>query len=181
MHVEDTPRLQPLRPAFWIMLSAAALVLATCSSEPASIGGAPVDPDQTVGRQVGQGEAREVGTGEVVEGACVNLPPSTDVLEAVTQVSCFEDHDGQVAAVFDLPFEGDFPGEDAILLEAQTGCVARFEDFVDISYDESIYFLQSFTPTEDSWTNLEDRSVLCLILPPIGNDQLVGDLRGVAE
>lgn len=165
-----------------VLLTAIVLVLAACSDDSATSGDAsPVEPDQSVARQVGQGEAREVGTGDITEGSCVDLPDSTDVLTSFTEVSCFDDHDGQLAAIFELPLDGEFPGQDEILLEAQTGCVARFEDFIGLSYDDSIYFLQSFTPTEESWSELDDRSVLCVILPPLGNDQLVGDLSGVAE
>lgn len=183
MHIALHMRSPLKRPTLWAGLIAAALVLAACSNgtggDPATAV-APADSAE-LARQVGQGEPRVVGTDEVAEGACLALPDLEGELSSLFEVSCVEDHNGQVAAVFDLSLEGDFPGQDAIVLEAQTGCVARFEDFIGVSYDDSIYFLQSFTPTEESWTDLGDRSVLCLILPPIGNDQLVGDLRGVAE
>lgn len=172
----------PQRYTLVVLFVAIALVIAACSSGAGSDPAADAAPAEAeLARQVGQGEPRVVGTGEVAEGACLALPDLEGELSSLFEVSCVEDHNGQVAAVFDLSLQGDFPGQDAILVEAQTGCVARFEDFVGVSYDDSIYFLQSFTPTEESWTELGDRSVLCLILPPIGNDQLVGDLRGVAE
>ena len=182
MHIALHMRSPLKRPTLWAGLIAAALVLAACSSGAGSDPAADAAPAEAeLARQVRQGEPRVVGTGEVAEGACLALPDLEGELSSLFEVSCVEDHNGQVAAVFDLSLEGDFPGQDAIVLEAQTGCVARFEDFIGLSYDDSIYFLQSFTPTEESWTDLGDRSVLCLILPPIGNDQLVGDLRGVAE
>ena len=171
------------RSALRALFLALMVLLAACSGEPqASVDPAPaVDDQDPLARQIGQGDSRLVGTGEIDEGACVDLPDSTEQLTGFTEVSCFEAHEAQIAAIFDLPLEGDFPGQDEILLDAQTGCVARFEGFIGLGYDDSIYFLQSFTPTEASWNDLDDRSVVCVILPPAGEDLLVGDLRGVTE
>ena len=162
------------------MLVFGALAFASCTGESTS----PELAEAELARQLSQGEQiepRVVGSDQVGEGACVDLPEATNVLSSFTEVSCAFEHDAQVAAVFDLPEGGDFPGTEQLLLDAETGCVARFEDFVGISYNDSIFFLQSFTPTEESWVRLGDRTVICVILPPVGNDQLTGDLRGAAE
>lgn len=161
----------------WGALIFGALVFASCSSESA----APETNESPASRQVGQEESRVVGSGQVVAGTCVDLPLVVEVVSSFTAVSCVEEHDGQIAAVFDLTQDGDFPGSEQVVLDAETGCRTRFEDFVGISYQSSIYFLQSFTPSEDSWVRLDDRTVICVILPPVGNDQLTGDLRGAAE
>lgn len=165
-------------------LTVGAIVLAACTDDPTTVDDASAleaPTEQTVARQVGEGETRVVGTGQITEGSCVDLPDATDLLSSFTEVSCTDEHDGQVAATFDLIQVGAFPGIDEVLLEAETGCVARFEDFIGVAYADSIYFVQSFTPTEESWNELGDRGVVCVVLPPEGLDRLVGDLRGVAE
>ena len=185
-------RVLPLRRAvrrsfFWGLLFGAA-VLSACTGgsdstaeQANTLEAEELDDDANLGRQVGEGQTRVVGAGQVAEGVCVDLPENTDVLSSFTEVPCTDDHDGQVAATFDLQQVGDFPGIDQVLADAETGCLARFEDFVGVAYTDSIFFLQSFTPTEESWNELDDRGVVCVILPPEGEDQLVGDLRGVAQ
>ena len=126
-------------------------------------------------------EAQFVGTGEVAEGDCINLPSDTGAVTAFQARDCAEGHDGQVLGVFDLQGDGVFPGVDEVLVDAEAGCIEQFETFIGVPYGESIYFLQSFTPTADSWVDNDDRTLLCVVLPGEGSGQLTRDLRGAAE
>jgi len=156
----------------WGLLLVASLVLASCASEPPPLG-------RTVSEGLGGSSA--VGSGEVNEGDCVDLPDGTGPTSSFTPVACNEEHDGQIAAIFDLDLGEEWPGASEVLIGAETGCVARFEDFVGVSYEQSIFFLQSFTPTEDSWANFDDRSVLCVLIPADGEGPLVEDLQGIEK
>ena len=122
-----------------------------------------------------------VGSGQVDEGDCLNLPEEIDAVVAFEARDCGEGHDGQVLGVFDLPDGDGFPGNEEVLSTAESGCIERFEGFIGVSYAESVFFLQSFTPTEETWTNDGDRTVLCVVVPGEGTGQLTSDLRGVAE
>ena len=122
-----------------------------------------------------------VGTNDVDEGDCINLPEIIDAVAAFEERSCDEGHDGQVLAVFDLDDADEFPGVDEVLAVSEAGCIDRFAEFIGVSYAESVFFLQTFTPTEESWSGDDDRSVLCVVVPGEGTGQLTRDLRGVAE
>ena len=58
---------------------------------------------------------------------------------------------------------------------AQNLCIARFDEFVGISYEESVLDVGFLTPTEQSW-NDGDRAVLCTVYDPA--EEISGSLRG---
>lgn len=98
-------------------------------------------------------------------GDCI-VPPEIAAGEAidverVRTVDCSEPHDGEVVAVFDIegnkgtPSARDplklfrYPGEEAIWREAEQRCPPK----------TSLYFY----PTEESWTQMGDREVACVL------------------
>ena len=75
MHIALHMRSPLKRPTLWAGLIAAALVLAACSSGAGSDPAADAAPAEAeLARQVGQGEPRVVGTGEVAEGRVSLFP-----------------------------------------------------------------------------------------------------------
>jgi hypothetical protein len=88
-------------------------------------------------------------------------------VDSVPTVSCEEEHDAQVVAVFDVR-EGDYPDDaewEQLLVE---GCLEGFEAFVGVPYEESALELQDLTPTPDGW-EAGDREVLCVAYLPDGS------------
>ena len=57
-------------------------------------------------------------------------------------------------------------------------CLAEFEPFVGMSFEDSELDINYFTPTEDSWTRLGDREILCFILSATA---VTGTLEGTAR
>lgn len=148
------------------------LGLTACSSEPEAT------RDDT-GAVASQGA---VDAFSVALGDCVQEPPATDDVELVEQVEavpCDQPHDGEVYALFDMP-DGDFPGEEAVSTAGDDRCVTEFATFIGTSYEESRYDITTLFPTQDSWEELDDREVVCIVLDPEGG-QLTGSLEGVAE
>ena len=88
----------------------------------------------------------EVGVNEVTE---------------VPSVSCAAPHDNEVFALFDLA-PGAFPGDEQVDALAGQGCYDRFEAAIGRSYEESEIAFISMYPTEDSWTRIDDREVVCI-------------------
>jgi hypothetical protein len=79
-------------------------------------------------------------------------------VERVRTVDCSELHDGEVVALFDI--EGDdFPGEDALFDMALEGCPSEASTYL--------------YPTEDSWNELGDRQITCILASLI--DLAIGD------
>lgn len=88
----------------------------------------------------------EVGVNEVTE---------------VPGLPCSEPHDNEVYALFDLP-PGTFPGDEQVDASASLGCYERFEGAIGRSYEESEIDFIAMYPTEDSWTRIDDREVVCI-------------------
>jgi hypothetical protein len=75
---------------------------------------------------------------------------------------------------------GDYPGDDVVSQKAEEGCSAAFEPFVGLSYDASTLDYTYYTPTETTWTQIDDRLVSCLIADT-QNDAVTGTLKGSAR
>lgn len=135
---------------------------------------------------------RDADTGEVTEqadnadvfqirvGDCLNTGDmgATEEVTDVPIVPCAEPHDDEVYHAYDLA-DGDFPGEDAILSDAESTCIAEFANFIGLAYEESALDYWPMYPTEGSWGN-GDREVLCIAWDPSG-EKVTGTLAGAAR
>lgn len=93
-------------------------------------------------------------------------------------VPCSEPHDEEVYFEFEL--EGDeFPGGEAIDAEGEAQCLPAFEDYVGIDFQSSTLSLFWITPTQDTWEQLNDRVVQCVLYHYEG-EQLTGSMKGAA-
>jgi hypothetical protein len=109
-------------------------------------------------------------------GDCLN-EVSEELVSEVPVVPCDQPHDEEI--YFDFLLEGDeYPGEDPIQTEADTRCAAEFDAFVGLAYDSSTLDFYAYRPSEESWTQLDDRIVSCVIYDPAG--QVTGTLAGAA-
>lgn len=110
----------------------------------------------------------DVAANDVEVGACTNQDLSASVGEIDT-VDCAESHTAEVFAVFDL--EGDeFPGAEEIAQSASEGCNGdRFEDYVGVPYAESEIFSAPLAPTEQTWNDADDRTVICFAVTADGS------------
>jgi hypothetical protein len=110
------------------------------------------------------------GYGEAAEGEEYEV-------ESVPVVPCAEPHTGEVYA--ELVMKTDkFPGEKGMSKKFDDWCYAEFGKFVGISYDESKYGYTGFYPTKDSWEQLDDRTLQCIVS---SEEPFTGSLKGVAE
>lgn len=144
------------------LVIAGALILAAC-------GGAARDDS---------GAIVEAGTEDVFAlkvGDCFNDPDSFGEIESVEAVPCSEPHDNEVFHTFDLP-DGAFPGADAIDEAAFGGCLPAFEQYVDVSYQESSLDISYLSPTAESWDR-GDREIACLLYD-LNLEKLTGSMKG---
>jgi Septum formation len=113
----------------------------------------------------------------IAEGDCINLPDE-ELIETVDSVPCSSPHDAEAYALFDMA-EGSatFPGVDSVDVTATDGCIERFLSFVGIPYAYSELDVFFFHPTEESWYELGDREVVCLITAMDGT-KLTGSMEG---
>lgn len=115
------------RPALAVLLAAVAgVALAGCSLIPFNI--VDTNPEDGIDSDVFT----------VAVGDCLNDDGVEGEISSVPKIDCSEPHDSEAYASFDLA-DGEYPGEDAIYAEADSGCESRFEAFVGISYAESVF------------------------------------------
>ena len=93
---------------------------------------------------------------------------------SVETVPCSEPHSEEIFAVVTLP-EGDFPGDEAIVTQAEDVCVGEFEGFVGLSYAESVLEFNYAWPLEEGW-DAGERGVVCSVSDPDGDT--TGTLAG---
>ena len=136
----------------------------------------------------GQSETRDE-SGEITSGGdtdvfsiaigdCFNDEgDAEDQVNSLPTVPCSEPHDNEIYAEYTFP-DGDFPGDETVTTKATDECIAQFEAFVGISYEESALDVFPITPTEGSWNDQDDRLVSCGIWDP--SQQVTGSLAGAA-
>ncbi len=151
---------------FTLLLVLFTLVLTAC-------GGAQRDDAGTIT------EGGNVDVFSLSVGDCFSTD-ATDEVGDVAGVPCDEPHDSEVYALvdYDAGSDAEWPGQDAIDEFSDSACVAEFEEFIGLSYDESIYYISYLQPTEESWAQ-GDREVVCLVGAQEG--QVTGTLRGIGE
>jgi Septum formation len=130
--------------------------------------------------------AREGETGELVQsgeiavsdlevGTCLANVPDAASAADLEALPCSEPHSDEIYASGTLS-EAAFPGVAAVEAAARDICLAEFEGFVGIPYDDSVLDIAYLAPTEDGWRS-GDRAVLCTIFDPA--EEVSGSLRGV--
>jgi hypothetical protein len=131
----------------------------------------------------GSGAAGErIETFDLSVGDCFDDPAA---LEAPTEESfvsgdlvllpCDEPHAFEVYHVSDAG-SSEFPGEEALLDEVDEVCLDAFEPFIGLRYEESVVEVFYYYPTEDTWTALDDRAIVCAVTD---GEATTGSLREV--
>jgi hypothetical protein len=114
------------------------------------------------------------GEGDVFSlevGDCMDDYGTSDDITSVPIVDCDEEHDAEVYAVEDIDSDS-YPGDSAVSDEAEAICLDAWEDFVGISYEDSLLNFSTLTPSEQSW-GLGDKEVVCTISKYDENGELV--------
>ena len=124
---------------------------------------------------------------EILKGDCIDLVALDGYgesaegedfeVESVPVVPCAEEHTGEVYAelIMDDPA---YPGDAAMSTKFDEWCYAEFEKFVGLSYDESVYGYTGFYPTQDTWDQMNDRTLQCIVS---SEEPVTGSLQGVAQ
>jgi hypothetical protein len=111
-------------------------------------------------------------------GACFDGAVEGETVRSVTPVECDKPHDKEVFAVFDYPSPpADYPGDDAIIAEAEERCIAAFGSYVGKDFEASTLEVLYLTPTQDTWRQ-GDKEITCTLLGPNEGEKLTGSMRG---
>jgi Septum formation len=123
-------------------------------------------------------EGGGIGAFVIQTGDCLNIPDG-DLVQSVEGVPCSQEHDAEAYYTFDLA-DGSYPGPDWVSESAFNGCLGAFHPFVGLAYEYSeldIYWLE---PTEESWTQIDDREITCMVVTLDGS-KLTGSMRGAGR
>ena len=113
-------------------------------------------------------------------GDCFNAPEPSYVATEISDVDvvdCDEPHRYEMYALKEMT-NSSFPGESQAADMADDYCLSRFESFVGMEYDYSIYYNFSIFPTSGSWSQ-GDRSIQCALGLEYGTK--VGSARNSRE
>ena len=106
-------------------------------------------------------DAGDMSVFDLAVGDCFDVPDADADLQTVRGIPCDEAHTYEVFWTGDYP--GDVqPAEDEYVDWLQDGCLPAFEAYVGLAYADSIYYIGSLSPTEDSWAN-GDRAFACYV------------------
>jgi hypothetical protein len=148
--------------------------LSGCSIIGDLIGGGSVNRDDT-GAATEDNENADAFT--IAVGDCLNdASIQNEEVTTIPLVTCDKPHDTEVVASV-LIDDGDFPGDDAVASRADDECLAAFEDYVGLAYEDSDYDFAYYVPTAESWAG-GDREILCTVFDP--NGPITGTLEGAA-
>lgn len=106
---------------------------------------------------------------EIAVGDCLNTPED-DVFYEIDPIECTEEHDLEVFALVDLSAVSvefssvaAYPGDDVVYDAAWAGCYDEFQSYVGMAYEESVLFIDAFTPTFEGWNEVDDRIANCVV------------------
>ncbi|MER7447644.1 septum formation family protein [Microbacterium sp. NPDC097977] len=154
---------------------ALSVALTGCSALNGILGGGAGDAD------------RDEDTGQVTESANIDIfalklgdckmASASGLIEDADVVPCDQPHDEEVYYEFTMK-DGEFSEEDVDT--ASQECIGdAYTSFIGVAYDDSALEVYPITPTQDTWDQLNDRVVQCVVTDPAG--QTTGSLKGAAR
>ncbi|MEA2001546.1 MAG: septum formation family protein [Actinomycetota bacterium] len=106
---------------------------------------------------------------EIAIGDCLNTPED-DVFYEIDPIDCTEEHDLEVFALVDLSAISTefssvavYPGEEAVYDAAWSACYDQFQGYIGMPYEQSVLFIDAFTPTFEGWDEVDDRIANCVV------------------
>lgn len=117
--------------------------------------------------------AADLALGDCFDGQVGVDRASTDI------VSCDAPHTYEIVGLLAYAASDAFPGVAALEERKNTECPAAFESYVGIDYDDSIFYVTSWQPSEETWA-AGDRLIVCA-LNDADEDPLTGSMKGAAR
>lgn len=150
---------------------ALSVALTGCSALNGILGGGAGDADRD--EETGQvTESANIDIFALKVGDCMMEAPS-GLLEDIDVVPCSEPHDQEV--FYEITMDDGEYSEEAIDAASQECIGDAYTTFAGAPYDNSLG-VYPITPTQQTWDELNDRVVQCVVTDPAG--QTTGSLEG---
>ena len=106
-------------------------------------------------------KAGESNVTDLRVGDCLNIFDEEEAVYATPVVPCDQAHFYEIFA--SVTFEGgEYPGSEAINIQASEKCLAQFDRYFGISYQDSQLAVTTLYPLEEGWSKYNDREGSCL-------------------
>ena len=148
-------------------------------SETASAAASESAPASEPGASGAQ-EGEPTSVFDLAVGDCFQDPSDQAVQDGIRElpvVPCDTPHDNEVFAVVTLP-DGEYPGPEQLQATAEEECVASFEGYVGVPFEQSQFSGFPIPPSQESWEG-GDRELLCTLFVP--GEQTTGSAQGSAR
>ncbi|MBO0981143.1 septum formation family protein [Microbacterium sp. SD291] len=154
---------------------ALSVALTGCSALSGILGGGSGDADRD--EETGQvTESSNIDIFSLKVGDC-KMASATGMIEDADVVPCDQPHDEEVYYEFKME-DGEF--SDEAINTATEECIGdAFTTFVGLGFNESVLEVYPITPTEQTWNEMNDRVIQCVISDPAG--QVEVSLKGAAR
>lgn len=174
-----------MTPRSFLVATAACLVLfAGCSSASKDDADGPAQdtPSESTTTTIPTGAL--TATADILAGQCYNdVPDPAQRPFAVFIVACSEPHQFEVYSKTQLelgeptPAGTPYPGTRAVANATEAQCITGFSAFVGSAWETSEFDVQVLWPSETSWNQTNDRTILCAVFPVTG-DTTTGSASG---
>ena len=120
---------------------------------------------------------------ELLPGQCANdLPATAQRPYAVLVLGCEQAHTYEIYDELTTDIAGTtrgspYPGETPMRTSAEQQCLGRFAGWMGKAWTASDYDVQTWWPSEISWTTKSDRTVICAVYA-VSGVRTVGSVRG---
>ena len=115
-------------------------------------------------------------------GDCLQSPDGEEI-ESVESIDCSSSHGLELFGFVTVP-DGDdapYPGEEALAWTIMEGCVSQFERYVGTRFEDSVWWIDPWIPTQESWEDGNVRKGSCMLYENGPNDvelAVSGSARG---
>lgn len=100
-------------------------------------------------------------------GECIeNLDDLGGTISELPETECTEDHEAEFFALYEHEGGDDDFDAERIGEEANEECAAEFEDYMGVEPTETRITFAPITPSEESWTEGDDRETICVAYIP---------------
>lgn len=140
----------------------------------------PEEPSESAAASVGASAAPEgeaTAANDLAPGDCFNTDGSQ--VDEVTVVDCEQPHFYETFLNYDMTQGADetYPGDEAVLDDADGQCRPAFEEYVGTPYDDSALFITVIRPSESTWGD-GDRTVICVLNEEDADTEMTGSAQG---
>jgi hypothetical protein len=153
------------------LLAAVVLLSGACGGDDDDEGAGDAGDDTT---ETTPAEAEDETVFDLQVGDCLVGETAGEELSEVPTVDCAEPHDSEVFHIATIDAE-ELPPPAEMESITQEECIAEFQNFVGMAYEESALEVTTLEPTQESW-DAGDRELVCMVVDPAG--QTTGSLQG---